>query len=211
MKKFVFVALTACSFAASASPYLGLEYGFGTTSHDVKTVFNDDNITLEPKLEDGIFGGFLGYSVNPSWAIELGYSQFELDASQSVHKGIANGYIKEWEWDSSIHAKQWSIAPVYTHALNSKWTTKLKAGLTYTQYKANAGKYEEQELIANDDVETSKTLAHSSQSTNEVGALVAIGTEYAILPQLTLGANVKFQLDSYANTTSFNIGTTYYF
>ncbi|MEF1336933.1 autotransporter outer membrane beta-barrel domain-containing protein, partial [Vibrio rotiferianus] len=39
----------------------------------------------------------------------------------------------------------------------------------------------------------------------------SVGAEYKIFPQLTIGANAKYQLDSYANTASINVGSTYYF
>ena len=72
-------------------------------------------------------------------------------------------------------------------------------------------KHQEYELVANDDVEISNSLFHSSEKSNELGAMFSVGAEYQVLPKLTIGANAKYQLDSYANTASFNVGTTYYF
>ncbi len=115
------------------------------------------------------------------------------------------------DWDSSITAKQVSLAPVFNYALSDKWTTKFKAGLTYTQYDAKVAHDQEYELVVNDDVEISNTLFHSSEKNNELGAMFSVGAEYQVLPKLTIGANAKYQLDSYANTASFNVGTTYYF
>ncbi|MDW1813574.1 AcfA family outer membrane beta-barrel protein, partial [Vibrio sp. Vb2362] len=117
----------------------------------------------------------------------------------------------EMDWDSSITAKQVSLAPVFSYALSDKWTTKFKAGLTYTQYDAKVAQHQEYELVANDDVEISNTLFHSSEKNNELGAMFSVGAEYRIFPQLTIGVNAKYQLDRYANTASFNVGTTYYF
>ncbi|MHC0045172.1 AcfA family outer membrane beta-barrel protein [Vibrio campbellii] len=215
MKRTVLTILAASSFSVAAAPYVGLEYGFGTTDHDFETSFEADGVNLNPEQEDGIFGGFVGYSINDSWAVELGYSQFELDDSRSKNLGIENidgkDYHREMEWDSSIKAKQITLAPVFSYALNDKWTTKVKAGLSYTQYESKAGKYEEHELVSNDDVEMSKTLFHSTEKNNELGAVFSVGAEYKIFPQLTIGANAKYQLDSYANTASINVGSTYYF
>ncbi|MGR5130806.1 AcfA family outer membrane beta-barrel protein [Vibrio alfacsensis] len=215
MNKSVLAILAASSFSVSAAPYVGLEYGFGTTDHDIETSFKADGVTLNPELEDGIFGGFVGYSLNDSWAVELGYSQFDLDDSRSKNLGIVDidgqNYHHEMDWDSSIKAKQITFAPVFSHALNDKWTTKFKAGLSYTQYESKASKHEEHELVSNDDVEMGSTLFHSSEKNNELGAMFSVGAEYKILPQLTIGANAKYQLDSYANTASINLGSTYYF
>ena len=215
MKKTLLSLMVMCSFSAAAAPYVGLEYGIGSTSTDFHSSFSADGVNLDPSSEDGIVSAFVGYSFNPAWAVELGYSQFDLDDSQSKNLGIANvgskDYHHEMDWNSSVKAKQISLAPVYTYALNSDWTTKFKAGLTYTQYKTSESKSQEYELVTNDDVEMENGLFHRSSDRNEVGALLSIGTEYVVLPQLTIGANVKYQLDSYANTTSFNVGTTYYF
>lgn len=215
MKKSLLGLLVVCSFSATAAPYVGLEYGFGSSNTDFDSTFKAEGIKLEPKSDDGIMTVFLGYSVSPSWAVELGYSQFDLDDSQSKKLGIANvggkDYHHEMEWDSSVKAKQISLAPVFTYALNDRWSTKLKAGLTYTQYKSSESKSEEYELVTNDDIEMDNNLFHRSSDSNEIGAMFALGTEYAVLPQLTVGANVKYQLDNYANTASFNLGTTYYF
>ncbi|MEF1305792.1 autotransporter outer membrane beta-barrel domain-containing protein [Vibrio owensii] len=57
----------------------------------------------------------------------------------------------------------------------------------------------------------SKTLFHSTEKNNELGAVFSVGAEYKIFPQLAIGANAKYQLDSYANTASINVGSTYYF
>ncbi len=115
---------------------------------------------------DGITSVFVGYTFNDSWALELGYSQYELDDSRSNDLGVVsvNGqdYWQEMDWDSSIKAKQISFAPVYTYAMDDKWSLKFKAGVTYTQYESKAGKYEELELLINDDVEINNTLSHSS-------------------------------------------------
>lgn len=215
MNKALISLLITCSFSATAAPYVGVEYGLGTSSTDFNSVFKADGINLSPDLDDGITSAFIGYSFNESWALELGYSQYELSAGSSKYLGQQTikdqAYHHEMDWDASIKAKQISLAPVFTYSLSDKWTTKFKAGLTYTQYKASEGKSEELELVTNDDIEMDKNLFHTSQKSNEVGALVSVGTEYEVFPQLTLGASVKYQLDSYSNTTSFNIGSTYYF
>ncbi|WP_322804566.1 AcfA family outer membrane beta-barrel protein [Vibrio alfacsensis] len=213
MKKTLLTIIAATSFSAAAAPYVGLEYGFGTTDHDFETTFKSDGVNLNPELEDGIFGGFIGYQLNDVWGIELGYSQFDLDDSRSRFESFdpATGIKEEMEWDSSIKAKQITLAPVFNYALNQKWSAKVKAGLTYTQYEAHAGKYLETENERTDhesSVAQGPAIKHDS---NELGAMVSVGAEYRIFPQLTIGANAKYQLDSYANTASINLGSTYYF
>ena len=215
MKKTLSTLLIACSFSATAAPYVGLEYGVGSASHDATNTFSKEGVHLDPSLEDGILGGFVGYAFNDNWALELGYNQFELSDGHSSYLGQKNingqNYHHEMDWDASVDAKQVTLAPVYTFAFNDQWRAKVKAGLTYTQYDANQSKTEEFELVTNDDIEMDNHLAHAAQSQNEIGGMVSVGAEYAVLPQLTVGANVKYQADSYASMASFNIGTTYYF
>ncbi|WP_390242639.1 AcfA family outer membrane beta-barrel protein [Vibrio sp. R78045] len=215
MKKILLAALIISPLPAMATPYVGVEYGYGSVNHDFEPQFAADNMALNPDLDDGIATAFVGYAFNESWALELGYSQYELDDSRSNDLGIVSvdgkDYWQEMDWDSSIKTKQISLAPVYTYAMDDKWSVKFKAGVTYTQYQSKAGKYEELELLINDDVEINNMLSHHSQSTNEWGGMIAFGTEYEVLPQLSIGANVKYQADSYANTASFNVSTAYYF
>ncbi|MGF1686122.1 AcfA family outer membrane beta-barrel protein [Photobacterium japonica] len=215
MKKTLITLLLATSFSATAAPYAGLEYGIGSASHDANNTFSAQGVNLQPSLDDGVLGGFIGYAFNDAWALELGYSQFELSDGRSDYLGQktldGQAYHHEMDWDASVKAKQISLAPVFTYTFNDQWRAKVKAGLTYTQYDASQSQSEEFELISNDDIEKENQLAHAAQSHNEIGGLVSIGAEYAVMPQLTIGANVKYQADSYVSMTSFNVATTYYF
>ncbi|EGU38246.1 AcfA family outer membrane beta-barrel protein [Vibrio scophthalmi] len=213
MKKTLLTAvLVSASFSAISASYIGLEYGFGSTSQDTQNNFTSSSVKLDPSNEDGILSGFIGYSLTPSWSIELGYSQFDLDDDRSlfVKYNPATHVKTEEEWEAHIKAKQFSLAPVYTHELTSKWKAKFKAGLTYTQYDVSGSHYLEEENEFTD-VEKITPKDSYSNSSNEIGGLISVGTEYEVYPQLTLGANVKYQFDSFANTASFNIGSTYYF
>lgn len=208
--------LAGTSFSAISAPYIGLEYGFGSTSHDAKSNFTSSPVKLNPSDEDGILSGFIGYSLTPSWAIEFGYSQYNLDDERSKFISSVPGptlgsfTVKEEEWEAHVKAKQFTLVPVYTHNLNDKWQAKFKAGLTYTQYDVSGSHYFEFEHEPSD-IETIDPQSSYSNSSNEIGGLISVGTEYEVYPQLTLGANVKYQFDSFANTASFNIGSTYYF
>ena len=214
MKKTLLAAvLISASFSALSSPYIGLEYGFGSTNHDGQSHFTSSpEVKLEPSNDDGILGGFVGYSLSPQWAIELGYNQFDLDADRSRFvKFDPTTYVKtEEEWHAQVKAKQFTFAPVYTYALSEKWQAKFKAGLTYTQYDVSGSHYLEHENELTD-IETITPKSSYSNSSNEIGGLLSVGTEYEVYPQLMVGANVKYQFDSFANTASFNIGSTYYF
>ncbi len=215
MKKTLVAMLVMGAFSVTASPYVGLELGYGVADHDEKTSFDADSISLEPELDSGIITGFVGYSLNDKWALEVGFSQYELEEDYTKPLGVKSidgePYIHTLDWDSSIKVKQFYLAPVYNYELSERWLLKFKAGVTYTQYDSSYGKYEEFELVANEDVEINNTLQYKSEDFNKVGAMASIGAEFKVLPQLTLGANAKIQADSFANTSSFNISTTYHF
>ncbi|ANU39426.1 AcfA family outer membrane beta-barrel protein [Vibrio scophthalmi] len=133
-KTLLAAALLGSSFSAISAPYIGLEYGFGSTSHDSQSHFpTSPTVKLDPSNEDGILSGFIGYSLTPSWAIELGYSQFDLEDDRSKFIGSDGTKKTEEEWEASVKSKQFSLASVYTHNLNDKWLAKVKAGLTYTE------------------------------------------------------------------------------
>lgn len=212
-KLLILVALAFPSFSALSNAYVGLEYGLASTNHDGQSRFTSSpEVILDPSNEDGILGGFVGYSLSPKWAIELGYNQFDLDADNSRFvKYDATTQIKtEEEWNAKVKAKQFTLAPVYTHTLNEKWQAKFKAGLTYTQYDVSGSHYLEDENQLTD-VEIITPKSGYSSSFNEIGGLISVGTEYEVYPHLAVGANIKYQFDSFANTVAFNIGTTYYF
>ncbi len=142
----------------------------------------------------------------------MGYNQFDLDADLSRFVEFnPTTYVKtEEEWHAQVKAKQFTFAPVYTYALSEKWQAKFKAGLTYTQYDASGSHYLEHDNELTD-VETITPKSSYSNSSNEFGGLLSVGTEYEVCPKLMFGVNIKYQFDNFANTTSFNIGSTYYF
>ncbi len=86
---------------------MGLEYGFGTTDHDFEPSFQADGVNLNPELEDGIFGGFIGYSINDSWAVELGYNQFDLDDGRSKILELSISRVKNtiMKWIGTLQSK----------------------------------------------------------------------------------------------------------
>jgi accessory colonization factor AcfA len=213
-KTLLATALMAASFSAISAPYIGVEYGIGSTSHNYQQHFISPSIKLDPSLDDGVLSGFIGYSLTPSWAVEFGYSQFDLNDDRSQYTGAGSdatgNYTTENEWNASIKAKQFSLAPVYTHVLNEKWLSKVKMGITYTQYDITNSTGWEKEYHR-EDIEISGTNDSHSSSSNKLGGFISIGAEYKVIPQLTIGANAKYQIDSFANTASVNLGSTYYF
>ncbi|PMH03886.1 AcfA family outer membrane beta-barrel protein [Vibrio lentus] len=208
------VVLASLPFYGMTGPYIGIEYGVGSTNHDEQNKFmsSSSNVKLDPSNEDGILSGFLGYSLNQRWAFELGYSQFELDDDYSkfVRYDPATYTITEEEWDANVKAKQFSLVSVYSHSLNNRWLAKLKAGLTYSQYDISSAHYIEKENQLSD-IEMITPISSESSSSSEIGGILSVGMEYLVYSQFYLGANAKYQFDSWAKTASFNLGSTYYF
>lgn len=207
MKKVI--ALVAL-FAAPvfANPYLGLEYGILHTDHDFEPTVNGEQ--LNPESDDAILGGYLGYKFNDQWGLELGYRQFDIDDSKGSET-ISNGIETEQDWDADIKAKQFTLMPMYFHNFNDKWTMKVGAGVSYTQYDYSSGYSYEEEVIATDVDQNHSHIKGESGSSNEFGGIASIGIEYAIVSGFTVGANAKYQIDSYANAATFSLTTAYYF
>ena len=211
MKKVLLAAISTASFTAAAAPYVGVEYGIGTSRHDfqpkvtVGTGANTQTRALNPKLDEGILGGFLGYSLTDSIAIELGYSQFDSSDDHETPHSNMNGVWTERNWESSVDAKSVTLSAAFSHKFTDSITAKAKAGLAYTQYATHYHVHDELGEL------NMPTLAAYSNKTNEIGAMVSVGAEYFVLPQLSFGANVKYQFDSFAQTATFNLGSSYYF
>lgn len=211
MKKSLIAAmLVSTSFSAISAPYIGLEYGFSSTEHEIQSNFKDTAIQLEPKSDEGILNGFVGYNFNDAWGIELGYSQYKLEDSRTQLINATTEYKEEREWQSHIKANQISIAPVFTHNISDRWLAKIKAGLTYTMYDYGSSQSLEKEFHLTDH-EVNQIEDSHSNSTNEIGGLISLGTEFKVINNLTIGMNLKYQFDNTANTASVNLGSTYYF
>ncbi len=207
MKKVIsLVALFAAP--AFANPYLGLEYGMLHTDHDFEPQIN--GYELNPEPDDGAFGAYLGYKFNKNWGLELGYRQFNMDDSKE-HESHDNTYEYEQEWNANIDAKQLTLMPMYFHQFNDKWTMKLGAGVSYTQYDFNSSYHAEQEEHVTDIEVITDREQGPMGSNNQWGGIANIGIEYAIISNLTIGANAKYQIDNYATATTLSLMTAYYF
>lgn len=207
MKKIFFCAalFTAPVFA---NPYIGIEYGLVHADHDFEPAVNGKQLNPEP--EDGVLGGYLGYKFNQNWGLELGYRQFDMDDSKG-NETIASGIETEQDWDADIKAKQFTLMPMYFHNFSDKWTMKVGAGVSYTQYDYSSGYSTEEEVIATDVDQNYSYTQGESGSSNEFGGIVSLGIDYNIMAGWAVGANAKYQVDSYANAATFNITTAYYF
>jgi accessory colonization factor AcfA len=197
--------------AAFAAPYVGIEYGVTSMDTEYKTIFANDNITLNPHESDTSFGGFVGYRFD-SLGLELGYKQYSADDSKSRFIGIVDNVKQEREWDADVTAKQLILKPVYFYNLNEKLLLKTGLGLTYTQYKYNSSTHDEYESLTIDDLEYDQPRSGGEASSDNVfGAIASVGIEYKVIQNLAVGASASYQLDSIASTSSFMVNATYYF
>ncbi|MEZ8862914.1 AcfA family outer membrane beta-barrel protein [Vibrio sp. 10N.247.311.51] len=191
-----------------SGPYLGLEYGLTYSDHDFEPVINGKQ--LNPESDGAVLGGFIGYKFENSWAVELGYSQFELDDSYSIETQDAS-YEYEKDWDADIEAKQFTLIPMYFHDLNEKWSMKGGIGLSYTKYEYGSSYKAEQEEHISGIEQVTDYQKGPTGSSHELGGIASIGIDYTLMSNLTFGASAKYQIDNYANTATFNLMTAYYF
>ncbi|OCH43078.1 AcfA family outer membrane beta-barrel protein [Aliivibrio fischeri] len=215
-KKICLMAIMLSSSSVFASTYVGLEYGISSVDSKYNTYFLDDNVSLSPSETSDSFGGFVGYKLN-TFGFELGYRQYDADASRTQFEGITGAapnkqYKEETEWNADVSAKQLTFKPVYFYKINPKLQLKTGLGLTYTQYKYKSSTHSEYEMLVNDDIEYRTPRAGGeTQKDNVFGMIASIGLEYNVIDRLFLGASASYQLDNMANTSSLTLTSAYYF
>jgi len=211
MKKTLLLASLFIALPAVSAPYVGLEFGSTFVSGDIENEFSGGNVNLNPNSSDTSISAFVGYQFNKSWALELGYRQFELDDSFSTETFESDTVYLEEEWEESIEAQQLTLMPVYSYHLNEKWKLKSGLGVTYTQYEQTASYSTEKETIFDHDIPGSETSLEERGELQQWGGIAMVGVEYNIFSNLTVGAAAKYHADSYAQALSVNISTSYSF
>lgn len=225
MKKIFLPLLATSAFNATATPYVGLEYGFASVDHSFQPVLEANSVvngdvlvkTLDPSMDEGMFSGFIGYQLTDKFALELGYSQFTLSDEQGSLPHFTNtdapnqAFVRENKWDAELESQSFSLVGVLSHPLTNTVTAKAKAGLTYTQYQSSASAYIENENKFDQDLPNTGIVSYPHETHNEFGGLMALGAEFFVMPKLALTANVKYQFDGFANTLSGHLGASYYF
>ncbi|MDD1779677.1 AcfA family outer membrane beta-barrel protein [Enterovibrio sp. ZSDZ35] len=202
------------STAVMAQPYVSLGYGYNALSHDNSVAFSDGT-SLTPDSSDSIWSGSVGYRFDNDFGLELGYRQFNADASRSKVVSVVQNTQTEDEWSADLKAKQFVVMPVYFHDVNDKLRLKGGLGLTYTKYKTTGSVSRETE---NEVTDTESSVSHPSISVsngykteNSVGLALNVGTEYEVYNGLYLGANAGFTFDDVANNTQLLGTVAYYF
>ncbi|WP_434362732.1 AcfA family outer membrane beta-barrel protein [Parasalinivibrio latis] len=219
MKKLLLtLPVFAVSMAACAEPYLVLGYGYNTLSHD-NTVSFSDGTGLKPDSSDAVWKAYVGYRFENNFGIEVGYNQFDADASKNRYLGVDTGkpggifgdeYHKEREWDAMLKAKQINVKPVYFYDVNDRLIVKAGLGLTYTEYKVTGSDAFEYESIKEDGPEYSElNQIVPGEYQRKMGVTTSLSVEYQIFQGLYLGAEASFSHDSVANTNQV-IGTAAY-
>jgi len=211
MKKTLLITSLFITLPAVSAPYIGLELGSTSLSGDVKDEFTNNSFSLNPDTSETNLSAFVGYQFDKNWALELGYRQFELEDSLSTDTLISETVYAEEEWEESVEVKQISLMPVYSYPLNEKWNLKGGLGVTYTQYEQSSEYSYEEETIYDQDVAGSETSQSTSAKQHQWGGIASVGVEYNIATNLSIGASAKYHVDSYADSLSLNISTTYSF
>ncbi len=212
MKKLLLaLPVLAVSMAASAQPYVTLGYGYNSLSHD-NTVSFSDGTNLKPDSAESVAKAALGYRFENNLGVEVGYSQFDADASKSKTVSVVGTTVTEDEWDADFKAKQLTIKPVYFFDVTENLSIKGGLGLTYTDYKMSGSSQRETENEVTD-VESSTAIPGvtnpASKSQKELGVTASIGAEYRVYQGLFLGAEASFNHDSVANASQV-LGTVTY-
>ena len=184
----LFIPLIFLPAIASATPYLGAEFGAGTIGSSVSTVYAADSGKNYQYDKSEIFGAFAGYQFDSgrtdSLGIELGYRNYSSD-----------DVVLDGQAQTKMDASQFSLKPVYFYNLNKKITLKTSVGLTHTHYKFNAH-YDK---------------ASETRTYNVYGAIASVGADAVVTKNVTIGTSISYQMDEIAHATTFMINSTYRF
>ncbi|MCF7497077.1 AcfA family outer membrane beta-barrel protein [Vibrio sp. L5-1] len=207
MQKLLLIAIFLAPLTSLASPYIGLEYGFGFHKSQFNANFSD-GVTLKPEFDYGIVSATSGFSFNEKWAAELSYSQYKISESRKDISVDTPGLYFDKEWDASMNVKQVELSSVYTLALDGQWSARLKTGVTYNQYRAKSRKTDNQNVNGE---ELSEVLLSHKLEENHFGGVIGGAIVYDFSPMLSLGASINHQMDKFNAMTSLNLMTRYYF
>ncbi len=184
----IIIPMLLISTSSVAAPYIGAEFGAGTIGSSVSTIYTSDSGKHDQYDKNEIFGVFTGYKFDServdSFGLELGYRNYS-----------SKDFALNGNGETKMDASQFSLKPVYFYNINEKITLKSSVGLTHTHYKFKA----------------SYLNASETRNENVYGAIVGIGADAVVTEEFTIGAQLAYQIDEVAHTTTITINSAYHF
>lgn len=206
MKKIIATAtLLAASTAAFAGPYAGIGYEASHARIERNSlrspVIDGTALSLPRSEEQGGLKLLAGYQFNDSWALELGFSQAEVERSREVRLDAT----RDEEWESSIDGRHFTLAPVYLHQLGERLELRATAGLSYGDYDI--------EQVHRIDVDNGpdQLISRVKDNDSKFGGMVGVGLAYQTPWKVEVLGQLQHQRNSILSSTSASVGLLYRF
>lgn len=205
-RKFAIVGLLGASTAALADPYVGIGYQAGASRVEQDSLRNPlvDGRPLDQSDSESASSARLlaGYRFSDRWALELAFQRPTMETS--IEERI-EGTGDDEEWESSIEAAHFSLAPVYQHRLAERFELRLSAGVLYGDYDI-----EHTHWVDVDDG-PDQLLASESSNESKFGGMMGVGASWQSPWKFELLGEALYQRTSVLSNATFSLSAIYRF
>lgn len=195
----------AFSATAVAESYVGaaLQYQAAGIGKDEYKQVQVDTQNLNLDADDAGSGVrlFAGYRFTDNWGLELGYSDFSLEAGNE----IVLSALEEEEWDAEFKVKQWDLQLTYFHMLTAKLKLKASGGVVWhdTQFGYS------HKIDIEDAADQYFTTGGESES--KIGVTAGLALQYNVWQAVDVLAGYQYSRSSLADNSAVFAGVVYHF
>lgn len=144
---------------------------------------------------------FAGYRFANNFGLELGYSDFSLEAG----KEVVISATEDLEWDAEFDVKQFDVQVTYFYPLSEKLTLKAGAGVAHHATDFSFSHKRDLENAADE------YLATGASSENKLGFTASLSLNYNIWQQLDAVVGLQYSNSSLADNSAASAGVIYRF
>lgn len=205
MNKSYIALITLFSSSVMAEGYVGaaLQYqdaNIGDKNYQ-QVLVSGENLDVAADSAGSSVRLFVGYRLANNFGVELGYSDFSLEADKEV---IVSA-MQEEEWEAEFSVNQLDLQLTYFYPLSEKLT--LKAGAGVIHHDADFG-YSHK--FDNEDA-ADEYLQQGSASERKFGFTGSLNLQYNLWQQIDTVIGVQHSNSSLADNTAVYAGLTYRF
>lgn len=205
MKKSMIALMTLFSSSVLADGYVGaaLQYQNANIGVDDYKNVQVGGETLNLAADDAGSGArlFAGYRLANNFGVELGYSDFSLEAGKEVTVSA----LQDEEWDAEFKVTQLDLQLTYFYPLAEKLT--LKAGVGVVYHDADfAYSYK----LDNEDA-ADQYLEQGNANDSKLGVTGSVSLHYNLWQQVDTVLGVQYSNSSLADSTAAYAGLAYRF
>ncbi len=205
MKKSLIALITLFSSSVLAEGYVGaaLQYqnaNIGDNNYKQAQV-GGENLDLTKDDAGSSARLFAGYRLTNNFGVELGYSDFSLDAG----KEVIISATQDEEWDAEFNLRQLDLQLTYFYPLSEKLTLKAGAGVIH-----HDAEFETSHKLDNEDA-ADQYLTQGKNSDSKLGFTGSLNLHYNVWQQVDAIVGVQYSNSSLADSTAAFAGLAYRF